>query len=148
MSERLHSVTSVFSDFDSDYDLNVNRNAGDDENDDGFENDGAGGLGIASGSLKSQLSIVQELEKDEFMKEAEAELELERIIDVGKRYPHSTLKPCLEGVDKHKEKDYIVLLLQSAENTLYVLSEKEEIWVPAQVMARVIVTTRYQEELK
>ena len=50
MSERLHSVTSVFSDFDSDYDLNVNRNAGDDENDDGFENDGAGGLGIASGS--------------------------------------------------------------------------------------------------
>ena len=84
MSERLHSVTSVFSDFDSDYDLNVNRNAGDDENDDGFEKDGAGGSGIASGSLKGQLSIVQELEKDEFMKEAEAELELERIIDVGK----------------------------------------------------------------
>ena len=126
MSERLYSVTSVFSDLDSDYDLNVNRNAGDDENDNGFENDGAGGSGIASGSLKSQLSLVQELEKDELMKEAEAESELERIIDVGKRYPHSTLKPCLAGVDKHKEKDYIVLLLQTAENTLYTLSERRK----------------------
>ena len=60
MSERLYSVTSVFSDFDSDYDFNVNRNAGDDENDDGFEHDGAGVSGSASSALQKQLSIVQE----------------------------------------------------------------------------------------
>ena len=137
----LSSRTSVFSDIDPDYDLNVNMNAGDekDEMKEGEKED----VHDEEQPEAKKLKLWEELERTIYLEEAANELELEERLKVERVYPYSTLKPCMKGILGHKEQLYLENLLSRRETTIYVVG-KEEIWVSAQVMARIIVNGEFE----
>ena len=60
------------------------------------------------------------------------------------------MKPCLLGILDHERKDYIVEMLKNRESTIYKYDITEAgdttVWVPAQVMARVVVNGKFVVE--
>ena len=80
----------------------------------------------------------------------EALAELEKELQIDTKYPLDTVKPCLLGILGHSRKDYIVELLRSRESTIYKYDITDAgdttVWVPAQVMARVIVQNKFTVE--
>ena len=80
----------------------------------------------------------------------EALAELEKELQIDTKYPLDTVKPCLLGILDHDRKDYIVEMLRSRESTIYKYDITEAgdttVWVPAQVMARVIVQKQFTVE--
>ena len=59
------------------------------------------------------------------------------------KYSLDTVRPCLLGMLDHPRKGYIVNMLKNIESTMYKYNITEAgatmVWVPAQVMARLIV---------
>ena len=80
----------------------------------------------------------------------EALAKLEKELQIDTKYPLDTVKPCLLGILDHVRKDYIVEMLRSRESTIYKYDITEAgdttVWVPAQVMARVIVQNQFTVE--
>ena len=86
----------------------------------------------------------------ESLETPEALAELEKELQIDMKYPLDTVKPCLLGILNHPCKNYIIEMLRSRESTIYKYDITEAgdttVWVPAQVMTRVIVQKQFTVE--